>query len=121
VFGGLGLLLAAVGMYGVMSYSVSQRRREIGIRVAVGAARTQVLSLVMSQGLRLVAIGTGFGLAGSIIGWRVIRGMLYGAGSFDTATFVGVPLVLIGVAAFAIWFPARRAATVDPMVALRGE
>jgi predicted permease len=121
VFGGLGLLLAAVGMYGVMSYSVAQRRREIGIRVAVGAARSQVLSLVMRQGLRLVGLGTVFGLAGAIIGWRVIRGMLYGAGTFDAATFVGVPVVLIVVAAFAIWFPARRAAAVDPMVALQSE
>ena len=121
VFGALGLLLAAVGMYGVMSYSVSQRRREIGIRVAIGAARGQVLGLVMRQGLWMVAVGTVIGLVGALAGARLVRGMLYGETGIDAMTFVGVPLVLIGVAAVAIWFPARRAATVDPMVALRGE
>jgi predicted permease len=121
IFGGLGLLLAAVGMYGVMSYSVSQRRREIGIRVAIGAARSQVLALVMRQGLRMVAIGTVIGLAGAILGARLVQGLLYGATGFDVATMVGVPLVLVVVAAVAIWIPARRAATIDPMIALRGE
>ncbi|HUQ80253.1 MAG TPA: ABC transporter permease [Gemmatimonadaceae bacterium] len=121
IFGGLGLLLAAVGMYGVMSYSVSQRRREIGIRVAIGAARGQVLGLVMRQGLRLVGFGTVIGLVGAVLGSRLVRGLLYGDAGIDYATLAGVPLVLIAVAAFAIWFPARRAATVDPMVALRGE
>ena len=104
-----------------MSYSVSQRRREIGIRVAIGAARGQVLGLVMRQGLTMVAIGTVIGLVGAVLGSRLVRGMLYGDTGIDLVTFVGVPVVLIGVAAFAIWFPARRAATVDPMVALRGE
>ena len=121
IFGALGLLLAAVGMYGVMSYSVSQRRREIGIRVAIGAARSQVLGLVMRQGLRMVGIGTAIGLVGALLGARLVRGMLYGETGIDVVTFVGVPIVLIGVAAFAIWFPAQRAARVDPMVALRGE
>ena len=78
VFGALGLLLAAVGMYGVMSYSVSQRRREIGIRVAIGAARGQVLGLVMRQGLWMVAVGTAIGLVGALAGARLVRGMLYG-------------------------------------------
>jgi ABC-type antimicrobial peptide transport system permease subunit len=100
---------------------VSQRRREIGIRVAVGAARSQVLGLVMRQGLWLVAIGTVIGLAGAVAGWRLVRGMLYGATGIDMMTFVGVPVVLVAVAALAIWIPARRAAAVDPMVALRGE
>ena len=121
IFGGLGLLLAAVGMYGVMSYSVSQRRREIGIRVAIGAARSQVLGLVMRQGLRMVAIGTIIGLVGAVLGARVVRGLLYGATGVDAFTMVIVPMVLISVAALAIWIPARRAAAVDPMVALRGE
>ena len=121
IFGGLGLLLAAVGMYGVMSYSVSQRRREIGIRVAIGAARSQVLALVMRQGLRMVAVGTLIGLVGAILGARLVQGLLYGATGFDGVTMVGVPLVLVVVAAVAIWIPARRAATIDPMVALRGE
>ena len=121
IFGGLGLLLAAVGMYGVMAYSVAQRRREIGIRVAIGAARSQILALVMRQGLRLVAIGTVIGLAGALAGARVVSGLLYGATGVDAMTLVLVPVVLIGVAALAIWVPARRAATIDPMVALRGE
>jgi hypothetical protein len=121
IFGALGLMLAAVGMYGVMSYSVSQRRREIGIHVAIGAARSQVLALVMRQGLRMVAIGTAIGLVGVVLGTRLVRSMLYGASGMDVTTLVVVPFVLIAVAAFAIWFPARRAAAVDPMVALRGE
>ena len=121
IFGGLGLLLAAVGMYGVMSYSVAQRRREIGIRVAIGAARSQVLALVMRQGLRMVAIGTVVGLVGAVAGARLVQGLLYGASGIDVMTMVGVPLTLIAVAALAIWIPARRAAAVDPMVALRGE
>jgi ABC-type antimicrobial peptide transport system permease subunit len=108
-------------MYGVMSYSVAQRRREIGIRVAIGAARSQVLALVMRQGLRMVAIGTVIGLAGAILGARLVQGLLYGATGFDAATMVGVPLVLVVVAAVAIWIPARRAATIDPMIALREE
>src|SRR5215207_10344390 len=107
IFGGLGLLLAAVGMYGVMSYSVSQRRREIGIRVAIGAARSQVLTLVMRQGLRLVAVGTVIGLAGAIVGARLVQGLLYGTTGVDLLTMVGVPIVLIAVSAVAIWFPAR--------------
>jgi predicted permease len=121
IFGGLGLLLAAVGMYGVMSYSVAQRRREIGIRVAIGAARSQVLALVMRQGLRMVAIGTVVGLVGAVAGARLVQGLLYGATGVDALTMVGVPLTLIAVAALAIWIPARRAATIDPMIALRGE
>lgn len=121
IFGALGLILAAVGMYGVMSYSVSQRQREIGIRVAVGAGRSQVLALVMRQGLGLVAIGTAIGLIGAVGGWRLVRGMLYGVAGIDPITFVGVPVILIAVAGVAIWVPARRAATVDPMIALRGE
>ena len=121
IFGALGLLLAAVGMYGVMSYSVAQRRREIGIRVAIGAARSQVLSLVMGQGLKLAALGTVIGLAGALGGWRLVRGMLYGATGIDVVTFVGVPAMLIVVAALATWLPARRAAAVDPMISLREE
>jgi predicted permease len=121
IFGALGLLLAAVGMYGVMSYSVAQRRREIGIRVAIGAARAQVLGLVMRQGLQMVAIGTAIGLVGALGGARLVSGLLYGESGVDVVTMVVVPLTLIAVAALAIWVPARRAATVDPMVALRGE
>src|SRR5215212_7129323 len=90
------LTLAAVGMYGVMSHSVSQRR-EIGIRVAIAAARGQVLGLVMRQGLWMVGVGTVIGLVGAVLGSRLVRGLLYGETGIDVATFVGVPLVLIGV------------------------
>jgi ABC-type antimicrobial peptide transport system permease subunit len=106
---------------GVMSYYLSQRRREIGIRVAIGAARGQVLGLVMRQGLRTVVLGTGNRPVGAVLGARLVRGILYGSSGIDVATLAGVPAVLIAVAAVAIWVPARRAATVDPMVALRGE
>jgi predicted permease len=121
VFGLLGLVLAAVGMYGVMSYSVAQRTREIGIRMAVGAASGQVVSLVVRQGVTLVLLGAGIGLAGALGASQLVRGMLYGGSALDPLTFIGVPLVLLGVAMLAIWIPARRAATVDPMVALRME
>ena len=120
-FGLLGLVLAAVGVYGVMSYSVSQRTREIGIRMAIGAARDQVVRLVMRQGMQLVTMGAAIGLVGAVAAARMLRGLLYGTGSFDLVAFVGVTLILLGVAMLAIWIPARRAASVDPMRALRSE
>lgn len=121
VFGVLGLILASVGIYGVMSYSVAQRTREIGIRMAIGAARGEVVGLVMRQGLRLVGIGAGVGLLLALVATRLIRGMLYGENPLDAATFIGVPLVLGAVAALAILVPARRAAGVDPVRAIRTE
>ena len=121
VFGILGLILASVGIYGVMSYSVSQRTREIGIRMAIGAARNEVVGLVMKQGLVLVAVGGVIGLALALGASRLLRGMLYGANVIDPVTFVGVPLLLTVVAAFAIWVPARRAAGVDPVRAIKSE
>lgn len=121
IFGALGLLLAAVGMYGVMSYAVAQRTREIGIRMAIGAARTEVMAMVMRQGLALVLVGGGIGLACAFGVAQLIRGVLYGASAIDPVTFVVVPLVLTVVAALAIWIPARRAAGVDPMLAIRSE
>jgi predicted permease len=121
VFGVLGLALAAVGIYGVMSYSVSQRRREMGIRMAIGAGGTAVVGLVMRQGLTLVLVGTAIGLAGAFGASRLIRGALYGGSVLDPLTFTLVPVVLVGVAVLAIWVPARRASAVDPMVALRQE
>jgi predicted permease len=122
VFGLLGLLLAAVGMYGVMSYAVTQRTREIGIRMAIGAGRGEVVAMVMRQGLTLVAVGGAIGLLLSLGTARLIRGVLYGAGAaFDPLTFVAVPAVLAAVAALAMWVPARRAAGVDPMLAIRSE
>ncbi|MBL8962006.1 MAG: FtsX-like permease family protein, partial [Gemmatimonadetes bacterium] len=121
VFGILGLVLASVGIYGVMSYSVAQRTREIGIRMAIGAARGEVVGLVMRQGLQLVGLGAGIGIALALAATRLIRGMLYGESPLDPVTFVGVPLLLGAVAALAIMIPARRAAGVDPVRAIRTE
>ena len=121
VFGLLGLILASVGIYGVMAYSVAQRTREIGIRMAIGAARGDVVRLVMRQGLTLVTIGGGIGLVLALGASQLIRGMLYGSNPIDPLTFIGVPLVLFSVAALAIWVPARRAASVDPVTAIRSE
>lgn len=121
VFGLLGLVLAAVGLYGVISYSVAQRTREIGIRVAVGAGQSQVLGLVMRQGMRLVAVGTIFGVTGAYAAWRLARGLLYGDSSLDPLTLLAVIAVLSAVAVFATWVPARRAARVNPVVALKAE
>jgi len=121
VFGVLGLLLASVGVYGVMSYSVSQRTREIGIRMAIGASQSDVVRLIMRQGLTLVVIGSVIGLAGAFGASRFLRSVLYGGQSLDAVTFVAVPLLLVAVAAFAMWLPSRRAAALDPMIALRQE
>ncbi len=121
IFGILGLLLAAVGMYGVMSYSVAQRTREIGIRMAIGAARGEVIGMVMRQGLLLVLIGGAIGLAAAFGAAQLIRGQLYGASGLDPLTFFAVPLVLLSVAALATWLPARRAADTDPVLAMRAE
>lgn len=119
VFGVLGLLLASVGMYGVMAHSVSQRTREIGIRMAIGAQAADVIRLVMRQGLTLVLIGTLIGLAGALAASQLLGSVLYGGNSLDLMTFTVVPVVLIAVAALASFVPARRAAQVDPMHALR--
>jgi ABC-type antimicrobial peptide transport system permease subunit len=121
VFGLLGLILASVGMYGVMSYTVSQRRREIGIRMAVGAATTDVVGLIMRQGLTLVVIGAVIGVGGALGASRLLRGILYSPSVVDPVTFAGVPLLLTAVAALASWLPARRASGVDPLEALRRE
>ena len=121
VFGVLGLLLASVGMYGVMAYSVSQRTREIGIRMAIGAAAADVVRLIMRQGLTLVLIGTVIGLAGAIGATRLLAGILYGDNAVDPVTFTVVPLVLLAVAAVATFAPARRAALVDPAITLRSD
>ena len=121
IFGLLGLLLASVGIYGVMAYSVSQRTREIGIRMAIGAGGSAVIRLLMRQGLTLVLVGTGVGLVGAVAAERLIRGQLYGGNGMDLVTFVVVPLVLLVVATGAIWIPARRAAGLDPVLALRQE
>ena len=120
-FAAIALVLAAVGVYGVISYSVSQRTREIGVRVALGAQRTNVLRLIVGHGALLAAIGIGIGLAGALGVTRFLRSMLYGVSPFDPVSFVVVTLVLSGIAFLASYLPARRAARVDPIEALRQE
>ena len=119
LFGVLGLILAAVGIYGVMAYSVAQRTHEIGIRVALGADRARVLKLVLGEGMRLAAIGTALGLVGAAAAGRLVSGLLYNVSPLDPAAFIGVPLLLVGVAALAVYVPARRAARLDPIRALK--
>ncbi len=121
IFGLLGLGLAAIGIYGVMAYAVAQRTREIGIRMAIGAGRGDVVRLLMRQGLTLVVLGMTIGLAISFGAAAAAKSVLYGSGGFDLITFAAVPLVLICVAALAIWIPSRRASGMDPVVALRRE
>ncbi len=115
------LLLAAVGVYGVISYSVTNRTREIGIRLALGADRNAPFKLVVGQGLRLAVIGAGVGIAGALMLTRYLRTLLFEVRPDDPATFIAVPLVLILVAAVACYVPARRAGRVDPVVALRAD
>ncbi|HWS88053.1 MAG TPA: ABC transporter permease [Pyrinomonadaceae bacterium] len=121
VFAGVALLLAAVGIYGVMSYTVAQRTREIGIRMALGAQRWDVLKLAVGQGLRLVAIGVVIGLALALALARVMSSLLFGISATDPATLVTISLILVAVALLASYIPARRAAKVDPLIALRYE
>lgn len=121
IFAATALLLSAVGIYGVLSYIVAQRTRDIGIRVALGASRGQIVWNVLGLGVRLAAIGLGIGLAGAWAATRLLASMLYGVRSTDALTFTAASLILLGVALLASYLPARRAMRVDPMVALRYE
>jgi putative ABC transport system permease protein len=120
-FAGVALLLAAIGIYGVMAFMVAQRTHEIGLRIAFGATQDHVLSLVLREGLTLAASGLGFGVAGALFAGRAMRGLLYGVGSIDSLSMIAVAVTLLAAAFLACYIPARRAAKVDPMVALRYE
>jgi predicted permease len=121
VFGFSALLLAAIGIYGLMAYSVEQRTQEIGIRLALGAQAAQVKNMVVFQGMRLAIVGVIIGLAAAFWLSRLMASFVFGVGVRDPLVFGAVPLVLTVIAFVAVWFPARRASRVDPMIALRYE
>jgi putative ABC transport system permease protein len=121
VFATAAVLLAALGVYGVMAYSVAQRRREIGVRLALDATPSGVARMILGDGSRLAAIGLGVGLACALLVGQVIGKLLFGVSPYDAPTFVAVPLVLGAATLVASWLPARRAMRVDPLVAIREE
>jgi predicted permease len=121
VFAGVGLILGVVGVYGVIAYAVGERRREIGVRIALGAEPGRVARAVLVQGVRYAAIGVAMGLAGAFAVTRVMRTLVFGVSTTDPLTFVGLSLFLVVVAALASYLPARQAARTDPMVALRAD
>jgi putative ABC transport system permease protein len=121
VFSVVALFLASLGIFGVMSFSVSQRTNEIGVRMALGAQREDILRLIFSQSARLVGVGLIVGVAGALAGSRLLRSLLFDVSPNDPVTFAIIALVLAAVAALASYLPARRATKVDPLVALRHE
>jgi putative ABC transport system permease protein len=121
IFAGLALLLAAIGIYGVMSYTVSRRTQEIGLRMALGAQLASVRPMILGQTLKLTLAGVVLGLAGAFVVARFLTSLLFGVGVYDPATFLGVAALLVAVALTASYIPARRAMRVDPIVALRYE
>ena len=121
LYSGLALLLAAIGLYGVLSYDVSQRTREIGIRGAIGASRGQIVSLIMRQGMGKTGVGLAAGLLGALLLTRYLETLLFGIISADPASYLAVLILVAGVSLLACWLPARRASKVDPIVALRAE
>lgn len=120
-FGVLALVLSAIGLYGVVAFVTSQRTREIAIRLALGADRAQVRSLVLGQGARLAILGAVLGLASAFAATRLLASLLYGVRPYDIPTFLAVPLILVVVSLVASWVPARRATKVDPALTLRYE
>jgi ABC-type antimicrobial peptide transport system permease subunit len=121
LFSGVALVLACIGIYGVTAYTVSQRTREMGIRIALGAASGQVMSLVLGDGLKLASIGLGLGLLGSLGAGRALGSQLYQISWFDPLVLAGVVCALLAVASLACWLPARRATRINPLEALRAE
>jgi predicted lysophospholipase L1 biosynthesis ABC-type transport system permease subunit len=121
IFGTIGVLLAAIGVYGVLAYSVSQRTQEIGLRVTLGAGRSHLLTLIVGQGLALTSIGVAVGLVLALLGTPLARSLLYNVSPFDPFSFVAVSLALLAVALAASWVPARRAMRIEPVLALRQE
>jgi putative ABC transport system permease protein len=121
LLGGLGLVLSAIGIYGVVGYAVSRRTHEIGLRMALGAGAADVVRLVLRQVVLLALVGIAVGLAAALASTRLLAGLLYGVAVTDAVTFAVVPLLLVAVALLASYLPARRAARVDPVVALRHE
>ncbi len=117
----MAVVLSALGIYGVTSYAVSQRTREIGVRIAIGAQARDVLGMIMGRALRLAAAGLALGLVVALAGGRVLANQLYGVSARDPLTFAGISALLAAVAVVASWLPARRATRVDPMTALRAE
>jgi putative ABC transport system permease protein len=121
IFGVIALVLASVGVYGVLSYAVSQRTQEIGVRLALGASRQNVFAMIVGHGARLAAIGILFGVAGAFGVTRVVRSLLYNVSATDPLSFVATAVFLVLVAVLASYVPARRATSVDPLIALRAE
>jgi ABC-type antimicrobial peptide transport system permease subunit len=121
IFAALALGLAAIGIYGVISYTVAQRTQEIGVRMALGATSGKVQGLVLKEGVSMALIGIAIGVGGALIATRLLAGILYGVSATDPVTFVGLAGFLTGIAILASYLPARKASTIEPTVALRAE